>query len=136
MAEGCICSIDVDYDPDCVAEDSIIGIRIAKEEYKCYECGRKIEILDKYEVVHAKWPHLLDGTWETTRICMICVEIRDCYFCTYVYGSMWEDFQLYIEEEGDVGICKLDALSPAARRRMIQWLDEYFIQDDLMEEEE
>jgi hypothetical protein len=130
---GCTCYIDVDYDPDCVADEAQIGMRIARREYKCFECGEKIEVGDSYERVNAHWPGTEPGKYDCTRTCAVCKEIRDCYFCSYCYGSIWEDLRNEILEEGDIEVCNLDKLSIQARHVMIDWLDVEFIEDDLEE---
>lgn len=60
--------------------------RKARKPHRCCECGETIERGETYERVKGCW----DGTWATYSTCLICSQIRKDYFCSSVFGQLWE----------------------------------------------
>lgn len=117
---GCQCEIDVDVEGD-RAKFIKISNHKARKQYTCMECGRTISMGENYEKV--KWCG--DEGFSTWQTCAECQEIRDCFMCSYYYGGVWEEmYEHFRWEPEQLCIGKLDALSPKARDKMIQWIDE------------
>lgn len=95
MSDSCYCDF---------GERSVVykasRVRAAKE-HKCYECGRTIVLGERHEVVSS----LYDGSWERTRTCARCLDVRDYVtahapcFC-WLHGSMLEDAKNTLDEYG------------------------------------
>lgn len=102
---GCSCSINIDVDSNDFHSEKMVK---AKKEHVCRECGRAILIGERYEYVFAKSE---DHSF-TVKTCSECVEIRNCFMCSWHYGRVFE----YINNEiGDLNLSGLEDLSPAAR---------------------
>lgn len=80
----CTCSMGEADAPQFITEN----IRIARKTHKCCECGEIINIGDKYENVQGKW----DGIMASFHTCIPCKNIREEYFCDWVYGDLQEAF--------------------------------------------
>jgi len=104
----CQIYVDLDYD-GAKAEFYVTKMVKARKAHECLECKRKIKSGEMYERVKAKW----DGQIDTICTCSTCLEIRKAFFCTYVHGSMWVDFEYEAVEE-DLDLSKLEGLSKAA----------------------
>jgi hypothetical protein len=113
----CTCTIDVDI-AEC-AERYWIKMRTAREEHKCDECGEPIMPGQTYE--NAKL--FGDGRFAVYKTCNICKEIRNCYFCSWMYTNIWEDLYEELVYQDDFNLCMLDNLSPEARAVMIDYID-------------
>ena len=77
------CSMDYDNLPARLFERKM---RRARKEYHCVECKERIARGERYEYVRGCW----EGEWLTFRSCRICAQIRTDYFCSWVYGELWE----------------------------------------------
>lgn len=109
---GCTCSIDA---ADCGAEafDRYSRkMKTARRVFKCGECGSEISKGAEYEFAVG----IYDGDRYPYRTCLLCVEIRECFFCSWLHKSMWQDLQVEIDEEPDeFGYGALDEISKPAR---------------------
>lgn len=117
---NCTCQIDAYDDYDAYPKVFRKEVRTARKDYTCYECQHSIVRGEKHEYSVG----LYENRWEANRTCMICAEIRDCYFCSYIFGSVWEDMHEFYLYNGDFKVCMLDKLSPDARQVMIDWVDD------------
>jgi len=103
------CQITVDSTDGEVSAFYNAKIVTARKEYTCVECKKAILPGQQYERAIGKWC----GRIETVRTCGICLEVRREFFCTWVHGCMWADFEVAVEEE-DFDLSHLDKLSKAA----------------------
>jgi hypothetical protein len=82
---SCNCLIDTGYDAGfCVLLE--MKTYKAKKQHICYECGRKIDLGEKYQI-----EKLVGDGFITVKTCSDCLSVRDAFFCTWVYGEMWQD---------------------------------------------
>jgi len=88
----------------------------AKKDYKCYECGAEIRKGDKYHKVSMK----SEGDFYSFKVCLLCEEIRACFFCSWIYGSMWDDLRNYSD---DLELHGLESLSKEARDKFFALVD-------------
>lgn len=119
---GCTCTIEVDYGDGPTA--LWIKKRKARKPHTCCECNKEIKPGEMYE--HAKL--LQDREFCAYKTCAICQEIRDCYFCSWLYTNMWKDLWNELDWQDDIKLCMLDHLSPEARSVMIDYID-HFMED-------
>ena len=107
---ACDCQIDGydDYDTnECYFEN----IRTAAKEHQCCECGEFIKKGEKYELVNIKkW-----GRWYTEKTCIPCCEIRKCFFCSWMFGEMFEDLN-----NNEIRLQEIENLSMAARQKFFE----------------
>src|SRR5574343_75029 len=104
------CSIDSydNYAHNCsFYSDKIL---IAKKDHKCIECGDIIKKGYSYERVTGKW----DDKFHHYDTCMICKEIRDKIFCSFVFGEIWSDLSEYTSHGETLDYDMLDGLSISA----------------------
>lgn len=72
-----------EYGPDCIRET----YPVARKPHQCCECRETIQKGEKYEYVRGCW----EGSFETYKTCMTCVNIRDAYCgSAFVYGELAE----------------------------------------------
>jgi len=90
--DSCIC-VDIDEYPRVHAME----VRKARKQHWCGECGEAIEIGEEYEHYSGLW----DGHWQSHKMCMTCVRIRNSLFsCGWICGEMWNDIhEVYCDEE-------------------------------------
>ena len=103
------CSIDTCDCGDSLASQFISKLVKASKERICSECQRPIPKGEEYESVTGRW----DGEKGRHHTCRLCLEIRDEFFDSWVYGAIWEDMRNECQEE-EIGIGQLDRLSPEA----------------------
>lgn len=71
-------------------------VRKARKPWTCGECGRSIEIGERYENVTGLW----EGEWVTERTCLRCVEARRWLvkFCDgFIFCEVFSDLREHIE---------------------------------------
>lgn len=127
----CACIYVDDYDgPELLEED----IRKARKQHKCYECGRVIKIGEEYERTRGLW----EGDWSTYKTCQDCKSLRTAFFCNgYIYGQVTDDTSTHINEcAGEISSEILDKLTPNARKRVIEQIDQVWEDEGLWEEDE
>lgn len=78
----------------------------ARKVYKCEECGCAINPGNEYERCTGLW----EGRWETHKVCLPCVEVRNQFCCSWTFGHVWEA----IGEADDLNLGCLGELSPEA----------------------
>lgn len=106
------CSCVIEFDDVYYSEDDyhIAKILLAHKPLQCEECGAVIELREKYEYVVIKH----EGKHSRISTCFPCREVRDCYCCSWQYGSVWEAIS---EEIRDIDLSALETLSPKARKK-------------------
>lgn len=111
------CVIDIDHDSySC----SFIHTEnpVARKEHRCCECGDIIRKGDKYEKVTGKW----EGDFIQYKTCMICVEIRDKLFCSFIFTTLLEELSEFTSGGYDLDYNMIDGLSISA----IDKIEKYF----------
>lgn len=109
--------LDVDNRPRCYTEK----MPIARKEHICGECGRKIEIGEKYENMAGIWEHGFDNY----KTCIDCLSIRKEFFCDgWFYGLIYEDLWEHISEvDGQISADCILSLSPRAKETVLDMID-------------
>lgn len=97
--------------------------RRARKPYLCSECDEVIEKGTKYDYMSMLW----EGSWSTTRTCLVCAEIGDHFSCgSRVVGALWFDLEENFFPDMKAGGPCMDGLSPAAKamlfERRTKWL--------------
>ena len=126
MSENCACVwVETgDCEPDFYNDTR----RRARKVHQCEECGREIAAGEEYEFVTGKW----DGSISVYKTCADCLSIRDSFFCDgWLHGGMWEALDEHLCDIGGVVASScLEALTPAARARVIERIDDLWDGDD------
>ena len=117
---GCTCSIDAADRGDEVFDQYNRKLEIAREILECSECGNEIAAGAEYE--------LTVGVYEEEehkyRTCLLCWEVRDCFFCSWLHEGLWDDLQWEIDEEPDeFGYGGLDEISKPARDLFFEMIE-------------
>jgi len=112
-----MCVIDTDYgdNPPRLFNQQIIQ---ARKQHKCNECYQPILPGQKYEYVTGLW----EQGFDRFRTCLACVEVRDKFFCSYIYGQVWSDLS-----ECEFSLADIEALSPEARVK----IDDLYLDQDM-----
>ena len=100
------------------------SIHTARKEHTCGECGRTIQVGEKYEVCRG----LYEGEWSTDKTCIDCLSLRETYFCSWMFGNIWEDFEEWLRDwwwEDGSELWKLENLTPKARERVLEIISEW-----------
>lgn len=85
----------------------------ARKPHACCECQATIEIGERYESVVGKtW-----GRWWRYKTCLPCVEVRDCFFCSWTFTQVYEYMN---DNTGDLNLGGLEELSPKARAKFFE----------------
>jgi hypothetical protein len=79
-----VCLSGGDNDDPSVCSQRVIK---ARKQQTCCECDKAIAPGESYEFVSGCW----DGSWQSYRTCLICVEIRDAFCCNgYTFTWLWD----------------------------------------------
>lgn len=82
-----MCRVDLN---DCPSEFYTCDQVIARKVHRCGECGREIQIGERYERVAGKW----DGEFDSHKTCLHCVVARRWLLeaCDgWIFGEVFED---------------------------------------------
>ena len=112
----CVCTIDSACDAD-PADFYAKKFVTARREHVCEECGCKILPGQRYERICGKW----EEEMHVHKTCMVCVEIRDCYFCSWLFGEMWNDIEQEARED-NLPTGNLAGLSKEALLKLAEFL--------------
>jgi hypothetical protein len=129
MTISCAC-VRVEYDGD--GWEFGHGGRVTAEKgYKCTECGKDILPGEIYESFRGK----ADSCWYTERTCPVCLNIRDVLFCNgWQFEGLYQSLEYHIDEKGGVDEACLAALTPKAREKVCEMIEEcwerYFGEED------
>lgn len=112
-----MCRVD-DADPWTMFRD---GIRTARKEWRCGECGRTIRVGESYHFATG----LLDGEWPQMRQCLHCHHAAEwlSVMCHgWIYGDVCSDLAEHWDElpRRGAGRRALARLTSGIKRR---WLD-------------
>lgn len=121
----CSCIVDPGFDGCC--EFSRVETRTARKEHTCGECREKIKPGCDYEVFSGKF----DGYMFRSKTCLPCVEVRDCFCCSWSTGYVWDDIR-----DGLDGIVKLEGVSNNLESLSSKAREKFFGMVDLRELEE
>jgi len=127
---SCSCIYVEDYDePEFYSATE----RKARKEHSCCECGRTIEPKEKYEHVSGKWDDI-----QTYKTCLDCVSVRKSFFCEgYYHLNIWESVgEHLLEIDGELSSECLLSLTPRAREKVCDIIEEVFEELNEMDEEE
>jgi len=117
----CLVEVDIDEHPSLFSENTIT----ARKKHRCGECGKIINPDEQYERASGIW----DGKFCTMKTCLVCLELRKQFCCSWTYGEVLQDIRESLYQMGDVDLGCLDGLSPQA----VSVMDEMI--EDLWEEE-
>ena len=99
----------------------IMRTPVARKEHICNECGCKIKPGNKY--FHERLVY--NGDFDTQRTCIDCMSCRKVFFCTYSYGTLWEEMEYHIEcEDGQISSESILACTLVARNKIIDLIDQ------------
>lgn len=94
--------------------------RTARKEHRCGECRRTIMPGEVYRVEEGQW----HGNFDSHKTCLECVEIRDSFFCNFIFGNVLDDLRESIwEARGSYSEECLLKLSPAARDKVFEIIE-------------
>jgi len=104
--------IELDVD-ECSTTIISAEFRVARKEHKCCECHKPIRRGIPYYYEFTKSP---DGELLAYKTCMICKDLRDNLFRGWMWGSLWEDIENFVEEDPSRSIldCSIGKLSRPA----------------------
>jgi hypothetical protein len=61
---------------------------------------------------------------------MDCLSVREAFFCSYTYGEIWDELLQYAADSGgSLSEAKINSLTPAAREKLLNLLDEILEED-------
>lgn len=116
MAGKCACSIDP-WDGDQGPEAFICKAPKARKEHQCHECGRIITTGETYRCESGIW----DGRPERYKTCMDCASVRDTFFCSFLFGALWDQFQEHTSDcEGKYAPECIAQLTQAAKAKVLK----------------
>lgn len=121
------CEIDQDGEaPDCFTETD----RKARKEHLCFECGRTIQPGETYRYESGIW----EGEAKSYKTCGDCLSVRDTFFCSFIYGSLWEEMeQLVCDYDGEISASKINTITPQAKGKVLELIDELIEEDESLE---
>jgi len=92
----------------------------ARREHKCDECDRVIKKGEYY----FKERFLYDGDFETQKTCTDCMSVRKAFFCSFAFGTLWDEMEYHIEcEDGQLSSEAILSCTPAARYKIFDIID-------------
>lgn len=113
------CTIVIDYGGN-IPEAFSQKMRVANKEHTCCECNGKIHKGEEYCYASGIWEDIPDSF----KTCKDCYQIREAFFCNFVFGSMWEDFRNACAESEFLSEKALSKLTHDQREKCIQIFDE------------
>lgn len=127
MMSNCSCVYvggDTDYGREFYQE----RIQKAKKEHICCECGETILPGQNYKKCVGSW----EGEFFTYKICFVCSEIIDAFFCDgFFFEQTYDDLHSHILEiDGNIESECLANLSPKAREVICNMIEEYWEESD------
>lgn len=91
-----------------------------RKAHLCAECHQQIAKGEQHEVFSG----LMEGHWHTYRTCQDCISARKAFFrfgCYFTF--VWEEIEEHLRF-ADITVCCLEKLTPAARAKVIELIDE------------
>ena len=116
----CSC-INIDFDR--LATLLSDGFHIARKDHKCCECRESIKPGEKYY----KEVTIADGSLETFKTCFDCFNVRNAFFCSWTWGSIWGDLWCEIvDSDGDISQTKIAELPKTAREKVCELIEKHW----------
>ena len=86
--------------------------------------------------MYEKQKGIFDGEFETFKTCLDCKSLRANFFTSYYFGYVWSDWRDSMEDCWyQIPESKLAALTPAARARCCDAIEDWWINHPDDEEE-
>ena len=122
----CGCSID-SYSDDYSCAFHTTSMRKARKEHVCGECGRKIAKGETYEVSKGRF----EGTFDTNKTCTDCLSLREAFFCSWSYSTLWHDFECEARElPQEISYDAIARLTPVARAKACEIIEQVWSDED------
>jgi hypothetical protein len=124
----CACS-NIDVDNDGTYQLCSYAETIARKDHICGECHRIITSGEKYE----RFTGMFDGKFYTEKTCGDCLSLRKNFFSGFFFKCLWEEWRENMEYCWyQIPEAKLAALTPAARAKCCEAIENWWInhQDD------
>lgn len=113
----CLVDRDIDYPLETIRNKIVRSKRIVK----CVECERNIPSGVQFLLEIGQ----LDGDYTCNITCLSCKELRDRFCCTWYYGSVLDDIQSELGENGgELALGCLDGLGSDARDFICETLED------------
>ena len=119
------CTIFIDYMGN-FPEAFSRKMRTANKEHTCCECNKKIRKGEEYCYESGIW----EGAPNSYKTCKDCYQIREAFFCNFVFGSMWEDFRNACAESEFLSEKALSKLTHDQREKCIHIFDEVISKEE------
>ncbi len=111
----CSCSIEVDIGgsaPDFFRRRN----PRARIEHVCGECLGAIRPGETYCYETGMW----EGHILVNKMCADCLSLRNTFFCSSLFGSLWDDFkEEALQTDGRFSQGCINLLTPAAKRKVL-----------------
>ena len=119
----CACEIDMDVESgdgwDFVSQKKVKSRKV----WRCGECYRDIGIGETYENVRG----MINGTIYQHRTCSDCLSLRETFFTSYYFETLWENFRDFVFDScGGLSEECLAKLTPVARGKACEIVEEYW----------
>ena len=118
----CSCAVDVysdDFEPVACFTN---GIRKARVDHKCRECRSVITRGETYNYSS----YVFDGKWFDDKVCNDCQSVINQFFPSGGYYDLWPEITEEVSEsEGEVPESCIAKLTPKARERLCDIIDEH-----------
>lgn len=110
------CEINVDVDEYCELFNS--SHPVARTQHACIECGRHINIKEKYlyETIRD------NGDLQTIKTCLDCESLR-VFLCSWHYGEIRYDIKEHFFQGGTFSEDNIIKLTPAAKDFIFSVID-------------
>lgn len=111
-SRGCKVGCEIDVSDDYGSPSAFNAVdRKARKQHQCGECLRTIEKGETYRYESGIWEYGPDSH----KTCMDCISVRDTFFCSFIFGRLWEDMhELVLDYDGELSERKIKKLTPAA----------------------
>lgn len=115
------CGVCIYSDADGTCDFADVSVRKARKFHRCSECGRRIEIGQRYEHYWGKY----DGEVSAIDTCLLCAEIAEAFYCDarMFGGGLWESMDYVMGELTTSCFDKLSTPEAKAflRERWMKW---------------
>ncbi len=120
----CNCTVDVSFEQENLYIELTTNMFPAKSIHKCGECGREIQVGEKYETFVGEAS--CHNERHIHRTCTDCLSLRENMFYDWVYGQLWEDFEFDVEDtDRNFAEC-LSKLTPRAREMAAEIIEKHW----------
>ena len=126
----CSCVYIGDFDSPSSYEECMLTAIVTHE---CIECGKVIEVGDRYERVDGTWNGYSKNPYSAVyRTCSTCLDIRRAFFCDgWLFCGMFEALHEHLfETSGEVHEDCIADLTPMARDIVCDMIEELWNGED------